>query len=84
MIATLGCLRAFPYSGFFSKESIIGLTFDHQLWGLYILTLGTAGLTAFYMLRAYILAFGGKDGRVFGLWGGTYRGEGEPMNLQGP
>jgi len=78
LIATLA-ISGFPFfSGFFSKESIIGLTFDHQLWGLYILTLGTAGLTAFYMLRAYILAFGGKDGRVFGLWGGTYRGEGEP------
>jgi NADH-quinone oxidoreductase subunit L len=78
LIATLA-ISGFPFfSGFFSKESIIGLTFDHQLWGLYILTLGTAGLTAFYMLRAYILAFGGKDGRLFGLWGGTYRGEGEP------
>ncbi len=78
LIATLA-ISGFPFfSGFFSKESIIGLTFDHQQWGLYILTLGTAGLTAFYMLRAYILAFGGRDGRWFGLWGGTYRGEGEP------
>ena len=78
LIATLA-ISGFPlFSGFYSKESIIGLTFDHQQWGLYILTLGTAGLTAFYMLRAYILAFGGTDGRFFGLWGGTYRGEGEP------
>src|SRR6266704_2793055 len=30
------------------------------------------------MLRAYILAFGGKGGSWGGLWGGTYRGEGEP------
>ena len=37
----------------------------------------TAGLTAFYMLRAYILAFGGKGGRYGGLWGGPYRGEHE-------
>ncbi len=78
LIATLA-ISGFPFfSGFFSKESIIGLTFDSQQWGLYILTLGTAGLTAFYMLRAYILAFGGTDGRFLGLWGGTYRGEGEP------
>jgi NADH-quinone oxidoreductase subunit L len=30
------------------------------------------------MLRAYILAFGGKGGAWGGLWGGPYRGEGEP------
>ena len=45
--------------------------------GIYILTLVTAGLTAFYMLRAFILAFGGKGGHLMGLWGGPYRGEGE-------
>ncbi|HLG66057.1 MAG TPA: NADH-quinone oxidoreductase subunit L [Ktedonosporobacter sp.] len=78
LIATLA-ISGFPFfSGFFSKETIIGLTFEHGDWGLYALTLGTAGLTAFYMLRAYIQAFGGKGGRVGGLWGGTYRGVGEP------
>src|SRR5262249_26796497 len=41
------------------------------------LTLITDGLTAFYMLRAFILAFGGKGGQFGGLWGGPYRGEGE-------
>ena len=29
------------------------------------------------MLRAFILAFGGKGGSLGGLWGGPYRGEGE-------
>ena len=78
LIATLS-ISGFPlFSGFFSKETIIGLTFEHQEWGLYALTLGTAGLTAFYMLRAYIQAFGGKGGKMGGLWGGTYRGVGEP------
>jgi len=72
-------ISGFPFlSGFFSKETIIGLTFEHGEWGLYALTLGTAGLTAFYMLRAFILAFGGKGGQWGGLWGGTYRGVGEP------
>jgi NADH:ubiquinone oxidoreductase subunit 5 (subunit L)/multisubunit Na+/H+ antiporter MnhA subunit len=42
-----------------------------------VLTLVTAGLTAFYMLRAFILAFGGKGGKLGGLWGGPYRGEGK-------
>ena len=77
LIATLA-ISGFPgFSGFFSKETIIGLAYDHQQWGLYALTLVTAGLTAFYMLRAFILAFGGKGGYLGGLWGGTYRGEGE-------
>ena len=78
LIATLA-ISGFPFfSGFYSKETIIGLTLERGDWGLYIITLGTAGLTAFYMLRAYILAFGGTDGAVGGLWGGTYRGEGTP------
>jgi NADH-quinone oxidoreductase subunit L len=71
-------ISGFPgFSGFFSKETIIGLTFEEKDWGLYALTLITAGLTAFYMLRAFILAFGGKGGKLGGLWGGPYRGVGE-------
>src|SRR5262249_6311612 len=71
-------ISGFPFfSGFYSKETIIGLTLEHENWGLYALTLITAGLTAFYMLRAFILAFGGKGGLFGGLWGGPYRGEGE-------
>src|SRR6266487_641536 len=78
LVATLA-ISGFPFfSGFYSKDTIIGLTLERGDWALYIITLGTAGLTAFYMLRAYILAFGGTDGSVGGLWGGTYRGEGEP------
>jgi proton-translocating NADH-quinone oxidoreductase chain L len=78
LIATLS-ISGFPFlSGFFSKETIIGLALQRGQWGLYLITLGTAGLTAFYMLRAFILAFGGPDGGLGGLWGGTYRGVGEP------
>ena len=78
LVATL-TISGFPFfSGFFSKDTIINLAFKQGNYGLYIITLGTAGLTAFYMLRAYILAFGGKGGGFGGLWGGTYRGEGEP------
>ncbi len=78
LIATLA-ISGFPFfAGFYSKDTIIGLTLEHGDWALYIITLGTAGLTAFYMLRAYILAFGGPDGALGGLWGGTYRGEGAP------
>ena len=78
LIATLS-ISGFPLlSGFYSKDTIIGLTAERGQWGLYAITLGTAGLTAFYMLRAFILAFGGTDGKFGGLWGGTYRGVGEP------
>lgn len=78
LVATL-TISGFPFfSGFYSKDNIIGLAFQHGYYGLYAVTLITAGLTAFYMLRAYILAFGGKDGKFGGLWGGTYRGEGHP------
>ncbi|QBD79206.1 NADH-quinone oxidoreductase subunit L [Ktedonosporobacter rubrisoli] len=77
LIATLS-ISGFPFfAGFYSKDTIIELTLEHGNWGLYIITLGTAGLTAFYMLRAYIRAFGGKGGKLGGLWGGPYRGTGE-------
>ncbi len=77
LIATLA-ISGFPFfSGFYSKETIIGLALEHNDYGIYALTLVTAGFTAFYMLRAFILAFGGKGGKIFGLWGGPYRGVGE-------
>lgn len=79
LIATLA-ISGFPFfAGFFSKDLIIELAYERTLegnWIFYTLTLVTAGLTAFYMLRAFILAFGGKGGRLGGLWGGPYRGEG--------
>ena len=78
LIATLS-ISGFPFlAGFFSKETIIGLTAQRGQWALFIITLGTSGLTAFYMLRAFILAFGGPDGKLAGMWGGTYRGVGNP------
>ncbi len=80
LIAALS-IGGFPFfAGFYSKDTIIGLSYDHGYYALYAITLVTAGLTAFYMLRAYILAFGGKGGRWGGLWGNDelYRGEGVP------
>ena len=74
LVATLA-ISGFPFfSGFFSKETIIGLALDRGDTWIYLITLVTAGLTAFYMLRAYILTFGGKGGAFGGLWGGPYRG----------
>ncbi len=77
-------ISGFPFlSGFYSKDTIIGLAFTNgayipSFYAIWALTLLTAGLAAFYMFRAYIVAFGGKDGRFLGMWGGTYRGVGTP------
>jgi len=77
LVAVLA-ISGFPgFSGFWSKEEIIGLALQQHHPVIYALTLVTAGLTAFYMLRAFILAFGGKGGKFGGLWGGPYRGYGE-------
>lgn len=79
LIATLS-ISGFPFfAGFYSKDTIISLAFEHGNYGLWAVTLITAALTAFYMLRAYILAFGGKGGAYGGFWGGPYRGVGEPQ-----
>jgi NADH-quinone oxidoreductase subunit L len=78
LMATLS-ISGFPgFAGFFSKDDIIGQTFDHGQYILYALTLVTAGLTAFYMFRLWFMTFGGRGGRFFGFWGGGYRGVGNP------
>ncbi|MBE3565237.1 MAG: NADH-quinone oxidoreductase subunit L [Thermogemmatispora sp.] len=72
-------ISGFPFlSGFYSKETLISLAFEHGDYALWAITLVTAGLTAFYMFRAFFLAFGGKGGALGGIWGGPYRGEGTP------
>jgi NADH-quinone oxidoreductase subunit L len=80
LVASLAISGAPFFAGFYSKDTIIGLCLKAGSWPLYIITLGTAGLTAFYMFRAYIVAFGGKGGSFWGLWGKRelYRGEGTP------
>ncbi|HTI14975.1 MAG TPA: NADH-quinone oxidoreductase subunit L [Dictyobacter sp.] len=78
LIATMA-ISGFPFfSGFWSKEFIISRSFEQGDLGIYLFTLITAGLTSFYMLRAFILAFGGEGGKFHGFWGGKYRGEGDP------
>jgi len=75
LIGTLS-IGSFPFfDSFFSKDNIIAVAFDTGNYALYAITLITAGLTSFYMFRAFLLAFGGKDGAFGGLWGGTYRGK---------
>ncbi|MHB8733381.1 MAG: NADH-quinone oxidoreductase subunit L [bacterium] len=50
-----------PLAGFFSKEQILGEVFAAGHVWLWAVGLITAGLTAFYITRAYALTFGGFD-----------------------
>jgi len=84
LLATLS-ISGFPlFSGFFSKDAIIGEAFKYggengNYW-FYGLTLFTAFLTAFYMFRLYFMTFGGKGGSFGGFFGSQaqYRGEAHP------
>jgi NAD(P)H-quinone oxidoreductase subunit 5 len=58
----IGCIAISgfpPFSGFFSKDDIIASAwnFNHFIGGMMILT---AGLTSFYMFRAYFMTFSGE------------------------
>jgi len=54
-------LCGFPgLSGFFSKDEILVLAHEHSL-PLYLIGTVTAGLTAFYITRAWVVAFLGGD-----------------------
>jgi NADH-quinone oxidoreductase subunit L len=58
----IGCLAIagiVPFSGFFSKDSILLAAFSHNKF-LYIVGLLTAGLTAFYMFRLLFITFFGS------------------------
>jgi NADH-quinone oxidoreductase subunit L len=60
LVATLAISGVFPLAGFFSKDEI--------LWGawqrsptFWVLGVGGAFMTAFYMMRLYILVFRGRE-----------------------
>lgn len=58
----IGCLAIagiVPFSGFFSKDSILLAAYEHNKI-LYIVGLFTAGLTAFYMFRLLFITFNGS------------------------
>jgi NADH-quinone oxidoreductase subunit L len=49
-----------PFSGFFSKDEILAAAFNSGRTGLWLIGLGTAALTAFYMSRHFFLVFLGQ------------------------
>jgi NADH-quinone oxidoreductase subunit L len=58
MVGTLALAGVWPLSGFFSKDAILAAAYDHNML-LFILAVGVAGLTTFYMFRLVFVAFFG-------------------------
>src|SRR6476620_6107425 len=56
MLALIGCP---PFAGFFSKDAILSLAYNRN-YSLFLLALLTAVLTAFYMMRLFVVVFFGK------------------------
>jgi NADH-quinone oxidoreductase subunit L len=59
-IATVAIAGIFPLSGFFSKDEILWFAFNRH-WIYWLAGVGGAFITAFYMVRLYILVFRGKE-----------------------
>src|SRR5207249_2968735 len=55
-LALVGCP---PFSGFFSKDAILALAYQHNA-PIFVIGLTTAFLTAFYVSRAVVVVFLGK------------------------
>jgi len=55
-LALIGCP---PFSGFFSKDAILALAYEHNT-PIFVVALFTAFLTAFYVMRAVVIVFFGK------------------------
>src|SRR5438046_7180555 len=56
MLALIGCP---PFAGFFSKDDILSLAYNRNS-SIFVLALLTALLTAFYMMRVFVVVFFGK------------------------
>jgi NADH-quinone oxidoreductase subunit L len=75
-IASLA-ISGFPgFSGFFSKDAILTAAYEHAPWMFWVGAL-TAGLTAFYVFRAFALAF-------FGKYRGHHHPHESPLVMTGP
>ncbi len=60
LIGTLALSGVPPFSGFYSKDSILGQALSQGNYALFLLGAAVAGLTAFYMFRLFYVAFLGK------------------------
>jgi len=62
LIGTLALSGIFPLSGFWSKDAILALAFEHNTV-LYLIAAFASGLTAFYMGRLFFVAFWGEPAK---------------------
>jgi NADH-quinone oxidoreductase subunit L len=70
-------ISGFPgFSGFFSKDAILTAAYEHAPWMFWVGAI-TAGLTAFYVFRAFALAF-------FGKYRGHHHPHESPLVMTGP
>jgi NADH-quinone oxidoreductase subunit L len=67
MIGSLALAGIVPFAGFWSKDEIISTAFAQHHYALWLVSLVTAVLTAFYVTRMVLLTFFGE-----------YRGTGHP------
>jgi NADH-quinone oxidoreductase subunit L len=58
-VASLAISGVPGFSGFFSKDAILSAAYDRAPWMFWVGVI-TAGMTAFYVFRAYFLAFFGQ------------------------
>ena len=61
VIGTLALCGVPPFSGFYSKDSILALALEQKNYPLFVLGVFVAGLTTFYMFRLFFVAFVGKS-----------------------
>jgi NADH-quinone oxidoreductase subunit L len=70
-------ISGFPgFSGFFSKDAILSAAYVHAPWMFWVGAI-TAGMTAFYVFRAYFMAF-------FGTYRGHHHPHESPFVMTGP
>jgi NADH-quinone oxidoreductase subunit L len=76
LIASLA-ISGFPFtSGFFSKDAILSAAYAHSPWMFWIGAI-TAGMTAFYVFRAWFLTF-------TGTYRGHHHAHESPLVMTGP
>ena len=76
LVASLA-ISGFPFlSGFFSKDAILSAAYEHAPWMFWVGAI-TAGMTAFYVFRAYFLTF-------FGAYRGHHHPHESPLVMTLP
>jgi NADH-quinone oxidoreductase subunit L len=60
LIGALALCGVPPFSGFYSKDSILAQALEQRNYPLFVLGAAVAGLTTFYMFRLFYVAFVGK------------------------